>query len=396
MRMRSVDLSVPTWGVRAIRLLAIFGMAVALPVEARSIDAAGLEFDGLYRGTLAHQRIVLEVQQVGDKIRGRYFYPRHGHAIRFAGMRLADGSFRLREYQGERPNGAEWRLKVSGDLAKGAFCRCDLRRRAEPGTVGQQPISLTLAPGDVTYDDLLLDFPLRQGPIITVNRKIAYAMREDTRFHAVMPYLLRFPDHQIREKVNADLEARLRQNRLSLASPFQTFEGGNVDGDGGYPERWEVRESVHVGLVSAGILSLVMVAEWHRRGDALPSLSTTALTYNLRNGEPFDFGDFFRKPEDFDLENNHGKEEETAVFAEDQRDLQLLKLYLRHYKTPAGCSDGKAGREEARRAFRPILHFERDGLSIAYEIPYAIRSCGEVITVPFRELKGLVRKGIIQ
>ncbi|HWZ44681.1 MAG TPA: hypothetical protein VNW97_14490 [Candidatus Saccharimonadales bacterium] len=97
----------------------------------------------LYSGMLGSQAIVLEVVQGGNTFEGRYFYKRIGKAIRLKGTRLPDGEFRVREYLGAKPSGAEWRLAASQDEASGFFCKCDARAVAAPGA--KPPLSITMA-----------------------------------------------------------------------------------------------------------------------------------------------------------------------------------------------------------------------------------------------------------
>ncbi|MBZ5522458.1 MAG: hypothetical protein LAP21_09485 [Acidobacteriia bacterium] len=352
--------------------------------------AAGGALGGLYRGTLASQSIVLEVSQAGTNVEGRYFYSRIGKAIGLKGTRLPDGSFRLREIQGKKASGAEWRLTASGAQASGFFCKCDVRLPAAPGAKLRQKISMERAAQGVTYNDLLLDFPLQEGPEQRVNDEIAWAMQTDTRFKAEMPHLIRFPDKAVMAKVNADLAARLKSSRQSSAEQFQSVDGeGSGDEDSG-GEGSDFSQSVHVGLVSREIFSMSTTDYWYSAGTPHPNITTEVLIYNLlAGGEPFDFQDFFRESEQIEVDKSTENKEDDARLPLDNLDRELVKRYLKHYgKTPAECNEDD--KEEIMRA-SPTMFFDKDGLSVEYELSYARRDCGESVIIPYYELGPLVR-----
>src|SRR5260370_14195462 len=111
--------------------------------------------------------------------------------------------------------------------ATGTFCKCDLSQpSASAGP--RQKISLTRVSQKLTpdsswqnykansgnsYYDLLLDFPLQQGPEIQASPQIAYSMRTDPRFTVSLPRLTRFPTPAVMARINPDLDAALTDNR---------------------------------------------------------------------------------------------------------------------------------------------------------------------------------------
>jgi hypothetical protein len=176
--------------------------------------------DGVYRGTLGTQEIVLLIsaQEITFRdstgaeesyaVQGRYFYHRYGQEITLAGSRLEDGSIRIEEFPNGHASGAEWRLTISGDKATGVFCKCDVRQPASPSA---KPLNISLkriASSDAqqAYNDLLLtSIPLKTGTEVQVNDQVAYVMQTDPRSKASMVHLTRFPHAAVMAHVNKDL-----------------------------------------------------------------------------------------------------------------------------------------------------------------------------------------------
>src|SRR5206468_4502253 len=127
-----------------------FALAGLFALTALSALADEALPQGVYRGTLGRQDVVLEIAPVksetGEVYDGRYFYRRYGITIPLKITRQADGSLRLQELRLQKPSGAEWRLVVAGDSAKGEFCRCDVRKPASSGRK-RIAVSLALIPG---------------------------------------------------------------------------------------------------------------------------------------------------------------------------------------------------------------------------------------------------------
>jgi len=194
---------------------------------------------GVYQGTLGKQEIVLEVGAAVRKSAepptmpyfvGRYFYRRYGVAILLQGEPLKDGSIRLREYQGEKETGSQWRLTFHGNQAAGTFCKCDI------GGLGgeKEGVKITLTrvsqgfdpdlewkngqkQPDMAYYDLLVGFPLQAGHEIRVTQDMAYEIQNDPRFKVGMPHLTQFPDAAVMERVNEDLAREFKVDRIWVA-----------------------------------------------------------------------------------------------------------------------------------------------------------------------------------
>ncbi|MBZ5522459.1 MAG: hypothetical protein LAP21_09490 [Acidobacteriia bacterium] len=334
----------------------------------------------LYSGTLGSQRIVLEITQGNATFKGRYFYMRYGKAIPLKGTRLPDGEFRVREFPDGKPNGAEWLLSASQGEASGFFCKCDVRVPAAPGAKPPLSISMGRAAAGMTYQDLLLDFPLKTDPEVSVGSDVAWALRSDTRFKAAMPQLTRFPDKKVMDKVNAELDAKLKESRLNSAEQFQ-----------GDPEATEWEETLTVGLVSREVLSMNRVDFSNSPGTAHPDASTVPLTYDLRTGEIFDFKTFFRESGEIHVDEAKSADEAEYQWPSDPLNRELVKLFLKHEGKPVeGCEDSEE--EILSHADNPILCFEKQGLAVGYELSHATQGCGEARIIPYKELGPLVRK----
>lgn len=363
-----------------IRWLALTALLSLSPIPALA-DAPGLE--GVYRGTLGTQEIVLEIGSVegsgGETYDGRYFYRRHGVAIPLAIERQGDGSLYLKEIRDREPTGAEWRLSIAGDKATGEFCKCDV---SEP-TASAKPraaISLTAlgAAGSGAQDELyrreLLDFPLTPGAEIRVDEHIAYVMERDPRFGAALPRLTRFPDAAAMAKVNDDLRRALSDLRLEAAECL--FGAQTASPGAAY---WQ--QSYRVALLDRDVLS---IGGWvgHECGDsAYPNDTIGSLIYNLRTGERFDFernaAEFFRSPSP-DYDARMGESLPT-----------LVALYEKHRGKPTGiCKDASLDIDVRGR-----MYFAKDGLVIDPHdsVAHAYAGCVGARTIPYSEIRDLVR-----
>src|SRR5437764_4715686 len=170
-----------------LRRLALTAM---LTLSAGPALADAPDFEGVYRGTLGTQEIVLEMRPIADTVYGgRYFYRRHGVAIPLT-INQKDGRLFIQEIRGGVPTGREWRLSIDGDKATGEFSQCGPDDPASAAKL-RLPIALSLmhtvngAP-DI-YRRELLKFPLTPGPEIRIDDQIAYVMERDRRFNAALP-----------------------------------------------------------------------------------------------------------------------------------------------------------------------------------------------------------------
>ena len=370
--------------------------------------------EGIYSGTIGREAVVLELEGVaksehgenyGDPsdhrtypINGFYFYRRHGVSIELVGTPMSDGSLRLREYRQvvEYEFTAEWRITIRDDTAEGTFCKCDLSKTSDSGKP-RLPIRLKRLShalpedtweeykphaGDIYYD-LLLDFPLDQGPEIEVNREIAYRMWTDTRFGVGRPKLTRFPDARVMARINIDLFAEFTQSRLWTAGCLSAGQHTGAFG-GSYDE------TASVVAFPPDILSVVVERSWYCgavHGDA----SAYGLNYNLHTGRRFSLDHSFQ----------------TATGSTGERELATLfaKLYKRHYVKPTGpvapqdcdvilrriTSDDK----QLIDSFSPgnaTFFMVREGLVIIPTFLYADSGCGPDVTIPYGELRPFVKK----
>jgi hypothetical protein len=277
--------------------------------QQRSADAttcAALSINGIYSGTIGDRQVVLEIgavsenRNVSDETRlrdgslapnqtlypleGRYFDRQQGLALLVEGRPLPDGSVRIREYKSNFPTGDEWRLNFTGDHAEGSFCQCNVgqtdemskpRLKIELNRVskGFDPNFDWLEPPDKAFYDLLLDFPLKNGREVRVNRQMAYVVQTDARFDVNMPRITRFPDKAIMEKVNISLEAELEYRRLWAANCAQAYFG--VPGG--------VGETLHV-VLTRNILRIRRESTYSC-GWPAPKSDVTTLIFNMHTGE---------------------------------------------------------------------------------------------------------------
>lgn len=387
--------------------MALVTLLLSAPLMA---DDQPRPIDGIYRGTIGRQQVVVEMGLVlprstdpndgtsGDRrtypIEGRYFYRRHGVDIHLVGMPLEDGAFRLREYKrlGDPWDefGAEWRLAISGGQATGIFCKCDLSR-VPTRSVPVLKIHLKRVSRhfhkefdpDPVFDRLRLDFPIKNGPDIRVTQQIAYRMRTDPRFTAAWPQLTQFPDMPVMVKINAEMAAELHWDRLRAATnlseaQFETSNGGFYD------------ERTTVNFFLPQVLSLRVYRSWYW-GGAHPNYSRDSLNYDLRTGKRFSLKNAFR----------------TATGSTEDADVAALlaRLYRRHYVKPPSIAAAEdcnvvlrriiANTEDLIEGFSPddeILFMSSKGLAIRPVFKYADSGCSPDITVPYNEVRPFVRK----
>jgi hypothetical protein len=333
-------------------------------------------------------------------VKGRYFYRRYGVTIHVVGMPLQDDTLRLREYK--RLGGftdeftADWRLTIRGDNANGVFCRCDL---SEITASGDATLKVSLkrvshefhgefqprerSESEPVYDQLLLDYPLKNGSEIHVNKEIAYAMQSDPRFNVRRPRLTRFPNLGVMTKINSQMAADLRWDRLQATGNLSEAQlEASVEGF--------YDESTTVSFFPPDILSVRVDRTWYW-GGAHPNHAIYALNYNLHTGERFTLKNAFQ----------------TAAGHTGEADLAALLagFYRKHYVKPAGtvsaedCSDVlnriTSDSDYLIDSFSPddgILFMSGKGLVIRLALKYTDSGCGPDVTVPYSELRPFVKE----
>lgn len=278
-----------------------FGRCFQIVAASVFLAAVGLgeqpgreSIDGVYKGKLGQEEIVLEVGATVPRsaglassyFSGRYFYPRYGIPISLIGEPMSDGRIRLREYGHMEPTGVQLRLEFQDGRATGVFCRCT-DEAVEP-IQGELKITLTRVskgldpewdpannPPNQPYYNLLLDFPLQTGPEIRVNKKIAYEVQSDPRFQIGMPRLTRFPDATVMLKVNEDLAQELDKERVWISDCQEGQE------QSGYEEK------IHMTALNSRVLSVVKEKLFYYCGGAHPDHETDTWTYDMKTGKRY-------------------------------------------------------------------------------------------------------------
>ena len=352
--------------------MAVAGLFALIALPAFAADVLS---ESVYGGTLGKREVVLEIgpvqDEAGNQYDGRYFYKRYGVAIPLKITRESDGNLRLQEIQGERPTGAEWRLAISGDGAKGEFCRCDIRKPASSARK-RPPISLALLPGTTTdshkstYRAALLDFPLASGPEIRIDDQIGYVLEKDRRFGAALPRLTHFPDPAVMQRVNDDLARALDDLRLEAAECL--FSAQRL-----YPTFWD--QQYRVALLNRDVLSIGgSPSHQCKKSEAHPLDEVRSLVYDLHTGERFDFDAFFQSP--------------------DQVLDELVRLYRIYHKNSGFPAECEAAVEDSE--FKPNIrgryYFDQKGLAIdLHDTTDAFAGCATEVVIPYSEIRALVR-----
>ena len=352
-----------------IRWLALVLSLGAVPALAES---PGVE--GVYAGSLGTQEIVLEIRPIEDtNYDGRYFYRRHGVGIPLTIAQLPDGALHLKEMRGDAPTGSEWRLTIAGEKAVGEFCKCDVSERATAAKP-RAAIALTQIPaaaagdGSDAYNRELLAFPLSSGAEIRVDSEIAYVMDRDSRFGAALPRLTRFPVASVTVKVNEYLAQALNDLRLDAAEcQFGALTANDA------VAYWE--QAYRVAAIDRAVLSIGGFVGKQCGDSWYPNDQVASLIYDLRTGQRFDFErdakDFFRSP--------------TPPYD------ALLALYDKHRGKPKGdCAGAPSGDDPD---IKGRMYFAQKGLVIDPHdsVPHAFAGCAPEITIPYREIRDLVR-----
>ncbi len=161
--------------------------------------------------------------------------------------------------------------------------------------------------------------------------------------------------------VNEDLRSEERSLRAQRSDCFK---------DHMHEAFWE--HSSRVAVLTRDVFSIENRA-FAYCGGTHPFENYEPLTYNMRTGKRFDF------------DRDSG---EIFIAGELPVD-DLIDLYKRHYPSDAG--DCKASMIEPKAEL--FLHFEPTGLAILPNLPHVIAACGPEITVPYSELRPLLKSG---
>jgi hypothetical protein len=387
-----------------MRLKLTLGYYLLLLTSSLPKSAPCQTLDGVYRGTLGKQEIVLEIgadpeQPDLSRVIGRYFYRRYGIGISLKGSSTKDGSFLLTEYHAWKNTGGQWKLKFQHDAATGSFCKCDLAHAAKPPAellpVQLKRISsgfdsafdpfvseaeIASAP-DHAYYDLLMDFPLTAGPEVLAKSGFAYLMVADSRFKVSMPRITRFPDRSAMTKVNNALEKELAHHRLRAAECLQ-----GLDFNG---EEFDVVATVE--LFTRHLLSVVRQGNSFC-GGAHPNHEMYVNTYNLDSGVESSVEDLLDGEMDsaairklIGSAEGVGKEAISRLVAE---------LYFQRYEpNTEDCRDViRRNENDGALAFATLQYFSDHGLVVTPELPHVAMACADPVVIPYREFRPFLRK----
>jgi len=390
---------------------------IAFLVALRAQAASGsTSINGIYRGTLGKQEIVVEIgedreaRQAGSVVTGRYFFRHRGAAIFFEGGRLKDGSIRLKEFvyrddESRALTGGEWRISFSGEQGSGYFCKCDVSK--SPTVAGGDfDISVKRVAADIdpaygyppagdpekdpVYYKLLLDYSLKSDPEVRISAAIAYVMQTDARFKVSAPQLTRFPDTKMMAEVNGDLAVRFRDGRLKSAACMQNVQGG-------------VEEHYAVTLLTRDLLNVVQGTVSFCGG--MHSENTQGiLTYDMHTGDIVDFQAMLKKQIDPEVLKKY--EDSNNMFPcikncdpddEPFRGL-LVELYMRYYISRPEAKDENCkvtmfpDRTGDRLYHNSDIWPARNGLVIQPVLQHATQGCGPEINIPYSEIFPLLKK----
>ncbi|HEY6967724.1 MAG TPA: hypothetical protein VJA94_00730 [Candidatus Angelobacter sp.] len=350
--------------------------------------------DGIYRGTLGKEQIVLEmgvrhVRESGGQdhivLVGRYFIPRFGGTTELKGDRLQDGSIDLKEHGPYSFSGNEFRLIVVGEQAVGSFWEYDVRPEARP--TKQFAVSLTrisrgfdpdlprgpvsASPADRVYYDLILQFLLKRGREIRVDKQTAYVMQGDARFPGRMPLLTRLPNSRVMAKVNAVLVEELNQRRL--------LDSGCIMGRR-FDHQWDEKNSVT--FIGRDILSVVRETRRHCGSN---ESWVEVLNYDLQTGNQLDLNNLFHMQRQGPELTRQEELPNEAPF------LPLVDLYVKY----AIALDDECKKIVSRASFMegPLglrVYFTREGMVLSPVLYGENRRCADDEIIPYPELRGLI------
>lgn len=269
------------------RLLALLGSAfLAVAAVASGVPPAGSEtkpvapvqkpVDELFTGTLAGLPAVAVLRVEAGGVRsGTYFYRRRGRDIAL----VSGGKGLLLECAAEHaevsdepcvaPSGV-WSVTLAGDRLEGTW-------RASAGAEGGKPISLVRAPSG-TGENAFLRYEASRRALfsfVEVSRQersgLAWRIVKEKLSGVTGPLLASGPRPEVVARVNADLEARLRDDAASQLAPGE----------------FEVRHTVE--LASARTFCVSTSTGWDSPGAAHPSNGFNAVTWDLATGEKVDW-----------------------------------------------------------------------------------------------------------
>lgn len=176
-----------------------------------------------------------------------------------------------------------------------------------------------------------------------------------------LPRLVRFPDAQMRTRVNALLAGREAEERAARQDcRRQVHDAGLGD------EAYFYEDDAEVTYLSPRYMSLRIVASWNC-GGAHPDGETKAITFDLGRGAPLDWQKVFK-----------------PGFKEG-----LRKLYQARYSsTDAACRD--AVKNDFPGDMALWLDRGKGGLTVEPQFAHAIQSCADDITFAPTALAPLV------
>lgn len=197
------------------------------------------------------------------------------------------------------------------------------------------------------------------NPKPRIDSGLAFAMHADRDQRIMLPRLTTFPDANVRQLVNADLDseaARLRDE----AQRCDTAGNGKSD--------WE--QTARVDLLTRDAMSIDVQVSYFCGGPH-PDEEYSPLTYNLRTGKRFDFAN----------------DAEELFFGDAIPAGELIALYRKHLGTPGPDFDPSFIDPETHL----FLHFTAEGLAITPEVPHFAAAWAPQIVIPYREIRPLVK-----
>ena len=275
------------------RLLTLLGSAfLALATVASGMPPAGSEtkpaapaprpVDELFTGTLAGLPAVAVLRVEAGGVRsGTYFYRRRGRDIALVSggkkgvlLECAAEHAEVSDEPCAAPTGV-WAVSLAGDRLEGTWRASE---RAEAG----KPISLVRSPIGPGENAVLRYEATRRAlfSFADVTRHeqggIAWRIVKEKLSGVTGPLLVSGPRPEVVAKVNADLEARLRDDAASQLAPGE----------------FEVRHTVE--LANARSFSVSTSTGWDSPGAAHPSNGFNAVTWDLATGAKVDWSRIVR------------------------------------------------------------------------------------------------------
>jgi hypothetical protein len=241
--------------------------------EAKPVAPLPKPVDELFTGTLAGLPAVAVLRVEADGVRsGTYFYRRRGRDIALVSggkkgllLECAAEHAEVSDEPCAAPSGV-WSVTLSGDRLEGTW---RVSERAETG----KPISFVRAPigpGDKAF----ARYEATRRALLSfadVSRHeqsgIAWRIVKEKLSGVTGPLLVSGPRPDVVARVNADLEAKLRDDAASRLAPGE----------------YEVRHTVE--LANTRTFSVSTSTGWDSPGAAHPSNGFNAVTWDLTTGE---------------------------------------------------------------------------------------------------------------